>query len=36
MCVLMYLKTAIVGLNDNSLDLMPSQIQLADRFVKYN
>ena len=36
MCVSMYLKTAIVGLNDNSLELTPTQIKLADRFVKYN
>ena len=35
MCVSMYLKTAIVGMNDNSLELTPSQIQLADRLVKY-
>jgi len=28
------LKTAIVGMNDNSLELTPSQIQLADRLVK--
>ena len=34
MCVSMYLKTAIVGLNDNSLPLTPLQNQLADRFVK--
>jgi len=34
MCVSMYLKTAIVGMNDNSLELTPSQIKLADRFVK--
>jgi hypothetical protein len=35
MCVSMYLKTAIVGLNDNSLPLTPLQGKLADRFVKY-
>ncbi len=29
MCVSMYLKTAIVGLNNNSLPLTPSQNQLA-------
>jgi hypothetical protein len=34
MCVSMYLKTAIVGLNDNSLPLTPSQSQLADRYIK--
>ena len=36
MCVSMYLKTAIVGMNDNSLELTPSQLQLADRYVKNN
>ena len=36
MCVSMYLKTAIVGMNDNSLELTQSQSQLADRFVKNN
>jgi hypothetical protein len=34
MCVSMYLKTAIVGMNDNSLELTPSQLKLADTFVK--
>jgi len=34
MCVSMYLKTAIVRMNDNSLELTPLQIKLADRFVK--
>ena len=33
MCVSMYLKTAIVGLNDNSLPLTPYQNILADRYV---
>jgi len=36
MCVSMYLKTAIVGMNDNSLELTQSQSQLADKFVKNN
>jgi len=35
MCVSMYLKTAIVGLNDNLLPLTPLQERLADRFVQY-
>jgi len=35
MCVSMYLKTAIVGLNDNSLPLTPTQNELADKFVEY-
>ena len=34
MCVSMYLKTAIVGMNDNSLPLTPSQNKLADRLFK--
>ena len=34
MCVSMYLKTAIVGLNDNSLPLTPSQNHLADQYIK--
>ena len=34
MCVSIYLKTVIVGLNDNSLPLTPLQNELADRFVK--
>jgi hypothetical protein len=34
MCVSMYLKTAIVGMNDNSLPLTPSQNKLADRFFR--
>ena len=34
MCILMYMKTAIVGLNDNLLPLTPSQKQLADKYVK--
>ncbi len=34
MCVLMYLKTAIVGLNNNNLPLMHSQNQFADKFFK--
>ena len=34
MCVLVYLKTAIVGLNVNSLPLTPSQNQLADQYIK--
>ena len=34
-CLTMYLKTAIVGLNDNSLPLTPSQKQLADQYLKY-
>ena len=33
-CVSMYLKTAIVSMNDNSLPLTPSQNQLAERFFK--
>ena len=33
MCISMYMKTAIVGLNDNSLPLTPSQKQLADKYV---
>jgi len=34
-CLTMYLKTAIVGLNDNSLPLTPSQKQLAEQYLKY-
>ena len=34
MCILMYMKTAIVGLNDNLLPLTPPQNQLADKYVK--
>ena len=34
MCISMYLKTAIVGLNDNSLPLTPSQNHLADQYIK--
>ena len=33
MCVSMYLKTAIVGLNNNALELTPLQSQMADRFL---
>ena len=33
MCVSMYLKTAIVGLNNNALELTPVQSELADRFL---
>lgn len=36
MCVSMYLKTAIVGLNNNALELTPMQSQLADRFLINN
>ena len=35
-CLTMYLKTAIVGLNDNSLPLTSSQKRLADQYLKYN
>ena len=31
-CVSMYLKTAVVGLNDNSIDLAPMQQSLSDNF----
>ena len=34
-CFTMYLKTAIVGLNDNSLPLTPSQKELVDKYLKY-
>jgi hypothetical protein len=33
MCVSMFMKTAIVGLNDDSLPLTPYQNILADRYV---
>ncbi len=32
MCVSMYLKTAIVGLNNNNLELTPAQKFLANRY----